>query len=98
MKVRVFSVMSPSFFCGVQTSHKNYTQPELNQTFSGRTNSNCQLHILPLSHCGLLYLANLCYICNLWLNWETYLLVFNMRYMIYILDQFFNVNSMAVSI
>ena len=30
-----------------------------------------------LQHCGLLHLANLCYICNPWLNWETYLLLFN---------------------
>ena len=71
------------FFHGVRsvwTPHKNCTQPELNQVFNGGTNSNCEWRALPLCHCGLLYLANLCYICNLWLNWETYLLLFNMTY------------------
>ena len=80
------------------TPHKNCTQPELNQVFNGGTNSNCEWHALPLCHCGLLYLANLCHICNLWLNWETYLLLFNMGHMIYVLDQFFNANSMVVSV
>jgi len=42
--------------------------------------------------------TNLCYICNPWRNWETYLLLFNMGHMIYALDQFFNVNSIVVSI
>ena len=35
---------------------------------------------------------------NMWLNWEAYLLLFNMGHMIYVLDQFFDVNSKAVSI
>ena len=53
---------------------------------------------LPLCHCGLLYPANMCYICNLWLNWETYFLLLNMGHIIYGHDSFFDVNSMAVSI
>jgi predicted nucleic acid binding AN1-type Zn finger protein len=98
----------PSFFCheseffrGVRsmwTPHKNCTQQELNQAFNSGTNSNCKWHTLPLCHCGLLYLVKLWHICNLWLNWETYLLLFNMGHMIYVRDQFFDGNSMAVSI
>ena len=53
---------------------------------------------LPLCHCGLLYPANMCYICKLWLNWETYFLLLNMGHIIYGHDSFFDVNSMAVSI
>ena len=82
----------------VQTLHKNCTQQRLNQAFNSGTNNHGQMHTLPLCHCSLLYIANLCYICNLWLNWETYLLLFNMGHMIYVLDQFFSVNSMGVSI
>jgi len=40
----------------------------------------------------------LCYICNPRLNQETYLFLFNMGHMIYVLDQFFDVNSIVVSI
>ena len=32
------------------------------------------------------------------IKWETYLFLFNMGHMIYVLDQFFSVNSMGVSI
>ena len=39
-----------------------------------------------------------CYICNLWLDWEMCLLLFNMGHMIYVLDQFFDVNSMVMSV
>src|SRR5882724_3440367 len=70
------TVWSPSQ--SVQTPHKNCTQQGLNQAFNIRTNSSCKMHALPLHHCGLLCLVNLYYICNLWLNWETYLLLFNM--------------------
>jgi hypothetical protein len=86
------------FGMSARTPHKNCTQWELNQALNSGTNSSCWVHALPLHQCGLLYLANLCYICNPWLNWETYLLLFNMGHMIYVLDQFFNVNSMVVSI
>jgi hypothetical protein len=61
---------------------------ELNQ--AAGTNSHLQG--------GMLYLANLCYICNLWPNWEMCLLLFNIGHMIYVLEQFFNANSMVVSI
>jgi len=38
-----------------------------------------------LDHCAIpTCLANLCYIYNLWPNWEVYLLLFNMGYMIHI--------------
>ena len=47
---------------------------------------------------ALIYLANLCYICNLWPNWEMHLCLFNMRHIIYVLDRFFNVNSMVASV
>ena len=46
---------------------------------------------------ALLYLANLCYICHLWPNWEMRLLLFNMGHMIYVLDQLFDLNSMVAS-
>ena len=54
-----------------------------------------------LYHCAieaLLYLANLCYICHLWPNWEMCLLLFNVGHMIYVLDRFFDANSMVVSV
>jgi len=79
----------------LDTLHKNCTMEESNH--SG-TNSTCWTRALPLCHCGLLYIDNLCYMCNLWPNWEICLLLFNMGHMIYVLDQFFNVNSMVVSI
>src|ERR1700677_3963533 len=47
---------------------------------------------------ALSYLANLCYICHLWPNWEMCLCLFNMGHMIYVLDRFFNVNLMVASI
>src|ERR1700683_779958 len=40
-----------------------------------------------LYHCAteaLLYLANLCYICHLWPNWEMCLCLFNMGHIIYL--------------
>jgi len=94
------SVCTPHGLCveSVCTPHKNCTRHGLNQAFNSGTNSNCLMHALPLYHCGLLHLANLCYICNLWLNQETYLLLFNMGHMIHVLDQFFGVNSIVVSI
>jgi hypothetical protein len=88
---------SCEFGMSAWTLHKNCTQQGLNQAFNNRTNSSYEMPTLPLYHCGLPYLANLCYICNLWLNWETYLLLFNMGHMIYVLDKFFNVNSMAAA-
>src|ERR1700676_2020992 len=77
------------------TLHKNCTTEESNH--SG-TNSSCWTRALPLCHCGLLYSDNLCYMCNLWPHWEICLLLFNMGHMIYVLDQFFSVNSMVMSV
>ena len=44
-----------------------------------------------LYHCAIVA-------CYTWPNWEMCLLLFNMGHMIYVLDQFFNVNSMVVSV
>jgi hypothetical protein len=79
----------------LHTLYKNCTMEESNH--SG-TNSRCWTHTLPLCHCGLLYSDNLCYMCNLWPHWEMCLLLFNMGHMIYVLDQFFSVNSMVMSV
>ena len=49
--------------------------------------------VLPLT-----YLAKLCYICHLWPNCEIHLFLFNIGHMVYVLDWFFDTNSMAVSI
>jgi hypothetical protein len=43
------------------TLHKNCTQQGLNQPFNNRTNSSYEMPTLPLYHCGLPHLANLCY-------------------------------------
>ena len=44
-----------------------------------------------LYHCAIVA-------CYTWPNWEMCLLLFNMGHMIYVLDQFFDVNSMVVSV
>ena len=70
----------------------------LNQAFNGRSNTDWNLMHSALYHYAigaLLYLANLCY---MWPNWEMCLRLFNMGHMIYVLDRFFNVNSMVASI
>ena len=73
----------------------------LNQVFNGGTNTDWNLIHPVLYHYAieaLLYLANLCYICHLWPNWEMHLHLFNMGHMIYVLDWFFDVNLMVGSI
>ena len=97
-RVRQSVWTSCEFGVSARTLCKNCTLQGLNQAFNNRTNSSYEMPTLPLYHCCLSHLANLCYICNLWLNWETYLLLFNMGHMIYVLDKFFDVNSMAAFI
>ena len=79
----------------------NCVWKELNQAFNSRSNTDGNL-MHPVLYCcaigALVYLANLCYKCNLWPNWEMCLHLFNMGHMIYVLDRFFDANLMVASI
>ena len=96
----VESVCTPHGLCGVlaspcglcMTAHKNCTEQGLNQSLATARSM--------LNHCTMVawYVMLTCAMCDLWLNWEIYLLLFNMAHMIYVLDQFSDGNSTVVSV
>jgi hypothetical protein len=57
--------------------------------------------IRALYHCtieALIHIQNLCYICHLWPIWERWLYRKHIGHVIYVLDRFFNANSMVMSV
>ena len=57
--------------------------------------------IRALYHCtieALIHIQNLCYICHLRPIWERWLYQKHIGHVIYVLDRFFNANSMVMSV
>ena len=76
-------------------------QLELNPSPTGLSLDVIVNNFCKLYHCtteALMYLANLCYICHLWPILEMCFHQKDIGSVIYVQDQFFDVNSMVMSI